>query len=199
MSIFKRKNTEATTGKIPDWKLSIIIYMAVWAACVLWFWLGMSGGGWIMAYTILSFFVILPVMTLVTAFLLEWKQNLGYWRWIAMVFFSIMYVAALCATFVLSTFIGAANIASPSLYTLLVGLCLSAIGITLGWLVRTRKISLKVPAIGLFLLVVVVYVRLKTLNGTFFRPVLILDIPVAVILLILGLRVLLRRNGKRVD
>lgn len=152
-----------------------------------------------MAYTILSFFVILPVMTLVTAFLLEWKQNLGYWRWIAMVFFSIMYVAALCATFVLSTFIGAANIASPSLYTLLVGLCLSAIGITLGWLVRTRKISLKVPAIGLFLLVVVVYVRLKTLNGTFFRPVLILDIPVAVILLILGLRVLLRRNGKRVD
>lgn len=187
MSRFKREPNIDTANDAHKWKRSIIIYMAVWAACILWFWLGMSGGGWIMAYTILSFFVILPVMTLVTAFLLEWKQNLGYWRWIAMVFFSIMYVAALWATFALSTFIGAANIATPSLYTLLVGLCTSAIGITLGWLVRTRKISLKVPVIGLFLLLVVVYVRLKTLNGTFFRPVLILDIPVAVLFLVLGL------------
>lgn len=28
---------------------SIIIYIAVWISCVLWFWLGMSGGGWVMA------------------------------------------------------------------------------------------------------------------------------------------------------
>lgn len=116
MSIFRRKNTEAITGKMPDWKLSILIYMAVWTACVLWFWLGMGGGGWIMAYTILSFGVLIPITTLVIAFRLEWKQDLGIWRWAAMGLFSIMYVAALCATFVLSTFIGVANLAPPSMY-----------------------------------------------------------------------------------
>lgn len=195
--MFKRKNTEIVTGKISDWKLSIWIYMAVWIICVLWFWLGMSGGGWIMAYTILSFFVILPITTLVIAFRLEWKQNLGIWRWVSMGFFSIMYAAAMWATFVLSTFIGAANIAPPSLYILLVGLCLSAIGIALGWLVRSRKLSVNVPVIGLFLLLAIVYVKLKTLNGPFFRSVLILDIPATVILMAPGLYILLKNPKNR--
>lgn len=169
------------------WKQSIIVYMSVWVVCILWFWLGLTGGGWIMAYTILSFGVLLPVMTLVSAFLLEWRQNLGYWRWAAMGFFSIMYTAALWATFVLSTSLGVANIVTPPLYAFLAGLCPSAVGITLGWLVRSRKLGLKIPAMGLAFLLAVCYVWLKTLNGTFFRPVLILDIPVASIFVILGL------------
>lgn len=150
-----------------------------------------------MAYTILSFGVILPITTLVIAFRLEWKQDLGIWRWTAMGFFSIMYIAALWATFVLSTFLGVANIALLSLYTLLVGFCPSAIGIALGWLVWSKRLNMKVPAVGLFLLLAISYVRLKTLNGSFFRPVLILDIPVVVILLVLGLWVLLRKAGKK--
>lgn len=196
MNILKRTNTEAATGKLSNWKLSILIYMAVWIACVLWFWLDIGGGGWIMAYTILSFGALLPITTLVIAFRLEWQQNLGIWRWAAMGFFSIMYVAAMWATFVLSTFLGAANIAAPSLFALLVGLCLSAIGITLGWLVRSKKLNMKVPAVGLFLLLAISYVRLKTLNGSFFRSVLILDIPAVAILLILGSWILFQKNKK---
>lgn len=197
MSIFQRRTAEATTDKIPGWKLSILIYMAVWTTCVLWFWLGMGGGGWIMAYTILSFGVLLPITTLVTAFSLEWKQDLGIWRWAAMGFFSIMYAAALWATFVLSTFLRVANIAPPSLYILLVGFCPSAIGTTLGWLVRSKRLNVKVPAIGLFLLLTVSYVKLKTLNGSFFRPVLILDIPVVIILSVMGLWILFKKAGKK--
>lgn len=199
MSIFQRNNAEIKTGKTPEWKLSLLIYIAVWITCVLWFWLGRSGGEWIMAYTILSFWVILPITTLVTAFRLEWKQNLGIWRWAAMGFFSIMYTAAFWATFVLSTFLRIANIAPPSLLTVLVGFCPSAIGIALGWLVRSKKLNVKVPAIGLFLLLAISYVRLKTLNGSFFRPVLILDIPVVVIILLLGLWFLLQKSGKGND
>lgn len=37
--------------------LPATIYMVVWLFCVGWFWLGMDGGGWIMAYTILAFMV----------------------------------------------------------------------------------------------------------------------------------------------
>ena len=51
MRIIQRKNAET----MADWKKSILIYMTVWTTCVLWFWFGMDGGEWIMAYTILSF------------------------------------------------------------------------------------------------------------------------------------------------
>ena len=71
------------------------------------------------------------------------------------------------ATFALATFLGVANIASPFFPMLLVGLCSSAIGMLLGWLVRSQKLNGKVPVIGLFLLLVILYVKLKTLNGSF--------------------------------
>ena len=57
--------------------------------------------------------------------------------------------------------------------------------------------NVKVPAIGLFVLLTVSYVKLKTLNGSFFRPVLILDIPVVIILFIMVLWILLKKQGKR--
>ncbi len=101
------------------------------------------------------------------------------------------------ATFALATFLGAANIASPFFSTLLVGFCSSAIGMILGWLVRSQKLNRKVPVIGLFLLLVILYVKLKTLNGSFFRLVLILDIPAAVMLVVSGAWVLLQKAGKQ--
>ena len=52
--------------------LPVTIYMVVWLFCVGWFWLGMDGGGWIMAYTILAFMVLMPLAALVSAFLLAW-------------------------------------------------------------------------------------------------------------------------------
>lgn len=178
---------------------SIIIYIAVWISCVLWFWLGMSGGGWVMSYALLSFGVILPVTTLVASFRIEQKQNLGHWRWVAMGFFSLMYVAALWATFALSSFLQAVNITFPSPLTFIIGLCSSAIGIGFGWLVRNKKISLNVPVVGLLCLLSFCYVVLKTLNGSFFRLVLFLDVP-AIFLLILGLWFLFRINReKRTD
>lgn len=187
-----------TTGRGSKWKQSILAYAAVWTACVLWFWLGMGGGGWIMAYTILSFGVILPVTTLVTAFRLEWKQDLGCWRWCAMGFFGVMYAAALWATFVLSTYLRVANISAPSPGAFLIGLCPGALGIALGWMVRSGKMSLKIPVICLIILLAVCYVRLKTLNGSLFRLVLVLDVPAA-LLFLLGLWLCLRtvRQNRR--
>lgn len=137
--IFKREPNLNAVNKTSKWKQTVIAYMAVWTGCVLWFWLGMNGGGWIMAYTILSFGVILPVVTLAVSFLLEWKQDLGHLRWAAIGFFGVMYIAAMGVTFVLSTALGVTKIAPPPLYVLLIGLCPSAIGIALGWLVRNKK------------------------------------------------------------
>lgn len=185
--------SERKRGMAP-WKIDAGIYLAVWTACVLWFWLGMGGGGWIMAYTILTFGTILPVATLVTSFRLERKQDLGLWRWAVIGGFGMMYMGALWATFTLSTVLGIANIAPPSpLYTI-AGLIPSAAGIALGWLVRRGKLSAKVPAAGLFLLLCACYVGLKTMNGSLFRPVLILDLPVLALLATFGVWALHRRG-----
>jgi len=196
----RENNAEKAPCKALKWKQSMLAYIAVWAACVLWFWLSMGGGGWIMVYTILSFGVILPITTLVIAFRLEWNQDLGYWRWGAIGFFSLMYVAAQWATFVLSTYLRVANISTPPPYTFLIGLCPGAIGIALGWMVRSRKMTLIVPVIGLYILLAVCYVILKTMNGSLFRLVLILDVP-AVVLLILGIWLCIRtmRQNRQAD
>lgn len=158
-------------------------YLSVWTLCVLWFWLGRSGGGWIMSYTILAFWFLLPVTTLITSFLLERGQDLGLRRWAAMGLFGLMYTAAIWATFSLSTLLSHARLEFPSPYYLLAGLCPSAIGIALGWVARKWNVSPRVPAIGLFLLLCVCYVQLKTFGGPLLRPVPILDVPALLLLL----------------
>lgn len=188
-----KTSKEKRTCKPPGWKFSVTIYAAVWAACILWFWLGRSGGGWIMAYTILAFGVMLPVITLVAAFLLEWGQNLRIWRWAAMAAFGVMYLAALWATFALATFLGAANIGAPSPYAFLAGFCPAAVGIAAGWMVRVKKTDLRVPVTALLLLLCVCYLELKTLNGSVLRFLPILDLP-AFALLISGCWFLFRKS-----
>jgi len=137
-----------------------------------------------MAYTLLAFLVLLPFATLVTSFLLELRQDLGLWRLLVIVGYSILYTAAIYATFVLSTWLEVTNLAPPSPATLLMGLVLSVVGLALGWMVRRGKLSLWAPVAGLSVL-------LKALNGSFFRWIPILDLP-ALVLLVVGGAILLR-------
>ena len=46
--------------------IAAIIYLLLWPACILWFWLGMpfSGGG-IFAYTLLVYYITLPAASAV--------------------------------------------------------------------------------------------------------------------------------------
>lgn len=180
--------------RISKQKACAMAYLSVWAVCVLWFWLGRGGGGWIMAYTILAFGFLLPVSALTASFLLEREQNLGLWRWAVMGLSGLLYMAALWATFSLSTLLSLTKLAAPSPYYFLGGLCPSAIGIALGWAARKWNVDPRVPAAGLFLLLCACYVRLKTLNGSLFRPVLILDVPALVLLLAAAGRLLFRRK-----
>ncbi len=193
-------NVLKTSDKKSDWKRDALIYMTVWAACVLWFRLGIGGGGWIMAYTILSFGVILPVTTSATAFRLERKLDRGYPSLIVLGFLSVMYAAALLLTFVLSTYLGETKISVPSPYVFLIGLCSAVIGIVFGRAVRTEKMSPRVPVIAFVILIVFCYVILKTMNGSLLRPVPALDVPAA-LLLISGLRLCFKRarKGRQAD
>ena len=178
--------------------LPVTIYMAVWLFCVGWFWLGMDGGGWIMAYTILAFMVLMPLAALVSAFLLAWKRPLGGWFWGALVLYGTLNFAAIVATFMLSTGLGITRLASSDILIFLLDMIPGAVGLCLGWLFRVRGWGPKAAVIALLVLLAVCYVHLKSLNGSILRPMLFLDVP-ALVLLMTGLWFLLRKNtGKTV-
>ena len=122
--------------------IATIIYLLLWLACILWFWLGMpfSGGG-IFAYTWFVFYVTLPAATAAVCALAGWRTELGKLRLLAPLAGALLYVTALLLTFSLSTALGLANIAPVGLAAFLTGLAPGAIGLACGWALRRFRDS----------------------------------------------------------
>ena len=117
--------------------IAAIIYLLLWLACILWFWLGMpfSGGG-IFAYTLLVYYITLPAASAVVCALAGWRIELEWARLLAPLAGALPYVAALLLTFSLSTALGLANIAPVGLAAFLTGLAPGVIGFACGWALR---------------------------------------------------------------
>ena len=173
--------------------LPAAVYSVVWLFCVGWFWLGRGGGGWIMAYTILAHGVLVPLAALVSAFLLAWERPLRGWFWGALVLYGALNIGAIAATFTLSTAIGVTKMAPPDALVCLLELVPGAVGLGLGRLFRVKGWGPKVAVAALLILLAVCYVGLKTLNGSIWRLLPILDVP-ALVILGLGLWFLLRKG-----
>lgn len=173
--------------------LPVAVYLTVWLFCVGWFWLGRGGGGWIMAYTILAHMVLVPLAALASSFLLARERPLKGWFWGALVLYGVLNVGAIAATFTLSTAIGVTKMASIDALVCLLELVPGAVGLSLGWLFRVKGWGPKAAVAALLALLAVCYVGLKTLNGSIWRLLPILDVP-ALVLLSLGIWFLLRKN-----
>lgn len=121
---------------------AVAIYLLLWLACVLWFWLGMpfSGGG-MFAYTLLVYYLALPSAAAITCALAGWRVELGGARWLAPFVGALLYVAALLLTFSLSSALGIANIAPVDLAAFLMGLAPGMVGFVCGWLLRRFRDS----------------------------------------------------------
>ncbi|WP_270403607.1 hypothetical protein [Candidatus Collinsella stercoripullorum] len=118
------------------------IYLLLWLACILWFWLGIpfSGGG-IFAYTLLVYYITLPAASAVACALAGWRAELGKERLLAPLAGASLYVAALLLTFSLSSALGLANIAPVGLAAFFTGLAPGAIGLACGWALRRFRDS----------------------------------------------------------
>ena len=173
--------------------LPVAVYLTVWLFCVGWFWLGRGGGGWIMAYTILAHMVLVPLAALASAFLLARERPLRGWFWGALVLYGVLNVGAIAATFTLSTALGVTKMAPIDALVCLLELVPGAVGLGLGWLFRVKGWGPKAAVAALLALLAVCYVGLKTLNGSIWRLLPILDVP-ALVLLSLGIWFLLRKN-----
>lgn len=123
-------------------KNPIMIYAAVWALCVLSYWLFAfcyDGWSWFDTYNLMTFYIILPIATLMSAFFTEMKHEIGLWRLAIIAGHSIMYAAAEWATFALSTAVGMSKIGSPTWFAFIPGLFLSAVGFIFGLAVHVLK------------------------------------------------------------
>lgn len=172
---------ECKAGNKNSRRLPMVLYLAAWLFCVAWFWLGMDGGGWIMAYTILVYWVILPVASLVSGFLLARREVLGRWVWVPMLAMGALNIAVPYVTFVLGTVLKVVNIAQPGPEMLLF-LLPGAVGLGLGTLFRRMHWGPKAAAACLLILLGLCYLGIKSLGGSILRFLPIVDIPAIVIL-----------------
>ena len=184
------------------WKTNLtpaqIVYAVAWLFCVAWFWLGNDGGGWIMAYTILSFFLLLPLTSLVSAFLMARRELFGIRVVLTSLLLGVLNLLAMGATFGLSTLLGVANLAAPDLAVVLLEMVPAILGMGLGCLFRARNWNGKVAGGLLLALLAVCYLYLKSLSGSILRIMPILDIP-GLIILVCGLWVLIRKQPGKTE
>ena len=110
--------------------IAVVVYLLLWLASILWFWLSMpfSGGG-IFGYT------------LIVNALAGWRLEMGGVRWITPFAGALLYVAALLLTFSLSSTLSVANIAPVDLAALLMGLAPGVVGFAVGRLLRRFRDS----------------------------------------------------------
>lgn len=117
--------------------IQIGIYVVLWAACLIWFWLGKgTGGGFAMAYSLATFYLILPVATFVISLQMGKDASWGSIKWFMPLFFGAMFSLENFATFLMANNIACGNQNLPQVEDGIPGFIISVIGLFIGWLVK---------------------------------------------------------------
>ncbi len=117
--------------------LLVLTYLVIWVLLLLLFWFMDPGDAF--GYGLLTFWLVLPLATLVLSFLIGKDESWGQWRWAMLFFFGVMYLAMEYGTFTLANVLSAQQ---PHVYPLpnwaafFPGALCSAAGLALGSLVR---------------------------------------------------------------
>ena len=114
------------------------VYLAVWALCLLSFWVTRWLGGSIDAtgYSLLVLCLILPAATLVLSVWVGRDRAYAETRWLMLLFFGAMYMLAPYATFSLANTLHSGNRHWPELTAMLPGILCAAAGMGIGALLR---------------------------------------------------------------
>lgn len=120
--------------------MQIGIYLVLWAACLIWFWLGKgSDGGFAMVYSLSTFYLILPVTTFILSLQIGKDASWGKMGWLMPIFFGAMYSLEGFATFSMANTLAFGNQHLPSLEAAVPGVVISILGILIGFSVRKFK------------------------------------------------------------
>lgn len=124
--------------------MQVGIYVILWAACLVWFWLGLgSEAGFAMAYSLVTFYCILPVSTFVLSLQIGKDASWGMWKWMMPIFFGAMYALENFGTFLMANNIAFDKQNLPRVEDAVPGGVISFVGLLIGMLVRLYKFKLK--------------------------------------------------------
>ncbi|SFB07738.1 DNA-binding transcriptional regulator, XRE-family HTH domain [Acetitomaculum ruminis DSM 5522] len=141
---FLDESTNVVKSKNRLSKLILILtYFVFWTIAVIAFWCFLKPGDE-MGYTFLYFYIVTPFATLMVSFIIGENNYWGRWKWLATIVFGIMYMMLSYCTFDMAWSISMKKVAVPRFSTILVGMIISLIGMTVGHLLyfvrsRTKK------------------------------------------------------------
>ena len=120
--------------------IQIGIYVVLWAACLVWFWVGRRNDPtFAPAFAIMTFYIILPISTFIISILIGKDDSWGRFRWLMTLFFGLMQSLAGFGTFKMANTLAFGNQHFPSVEDAIPAIIISALGMGLGVLIKKRK------------------------------------------------------------
>lgn len=117
--------------------VQIMSYLLIWSISIIVFWTGEISDA--MGYTLVVFYLVLPVSTLVISIFIGRDSGWANYKWIMLLFFGFMYMMAAYATFSLGNTVACGNWHVPEITATLPGILCSAVGMTIGTIVGVIK------------------------------------------------------------
>lgn len=110
---YLKESADVVKSKNKFSKLILIIaYLAIWAISLVFFWLFTSGSD-AMGYSIIFFYILLPVTTFVLSFLIGKNDYWGRWKWISAIIFGVMYMLTEYVTFSVANMVAFDKVNEP--------------------------------------------------------------------------------------
>lgn len=133
---YLKESADVVKSKNKFSKLILIIaYLAIWAISLVAFWFFTSGSD-AMGYSIIFFYILLPVTTFVLSFLIGKNDYWGRWKWISAIIFGVMYMLTEYVTFSVANMAAFDKVNEPEWGMFIAGELISFIGLGIGALVR---------------------------------------------------------------
>lgn len=107
-------------------KLSFFVYIIIWFLLLLWFWIGLPQDG-AMAYSIISFYLALPISSFIISCI--WRSKNTLKKWLLPAFFGLMAMLLSYLTFSLANTIAFHNLHIPDLKMALISAAPSLVGL----------------------------------------------------------------------
>lgn len=117
--------------------IQVMSYLLIWAMAIIVFWIG--GRSDAMGYSLIVFYLVLPVSTLVISVFIGKDSGWANYKWMMLLFFGVMYMLASYATFSLANTVAFGNWNIPNITELLPGILCSAVGMIIGTIVNVVK------------------------------------------------------------
>ena len=130
-------NKKAGLGGI----IPILVYLLILAGSIMVFWIesGRQDGTFAMGYSILFIWIAIPISIFAVSMIIGVKNYMGNFKWLWACVFGLTYMILPYATFGIANNIAYGNTNVPDIRMLIIGACISIVGIVVGHFMYREK------------------------------------------------------------